>query len=144
MQILYTIFGALAVLCAAAFLISAAAGLRPFSRERLSNKDRRFSWEFAIYVFLAVGFLDVVLSFLNLIGPEEGGWWEWVVGIPFWIINFLCFPLLHLLENTSSGTAILLDVLGVLLSGALFWATAAGFYFGRKATINPPIQQTPP
>jgi hypothetical protein len=52
MQVLYAIVGALAVLCAAAFLISAAAGLRPFSLEHLRNKDKRFSWELAIYVFL--------------------------------------------------------------------------------------------
>jgi len=93
---------------------------------------KKFSWKFATFAFLSIIVLDAVLEFLTLLGPEHESWWEWLIGIPFWLINFPGFPLLHYLRASSDGTVIAILALPVCLLSAFLWSVVAGFFFGHK------------
>ena len=92
---------------------------------------KRFSWQDACIVFFSFPICDVMLWFLA-VGADQEGWWEWLFGVPFWIINFPGFPFIYCLRDSADGKDILIALLASLSFSALIWSVAAGYFFGHK------------
>jgi hypothetical protein len=93
---------------------------------------RNFNWRRAAITHICVLLLDMALETVSLVFFDQKSWWEMIVTVPFWIINFVGLPCVFILRQTSSGTLILALVLSTCLLGALFWAALVGYLFRHE------------
>jgi hypothetical protein len=88
---------------------------------------KRFSRKMAARAFLFLIALDIVLVVLTQALPDTRGM-NWLLGIPWWAINFPGFPLVRLLDGPGFAVAFI----AVPLLSALIWATVAGYVLRRR------------
>jgi hypothetical protein len=88
---------------------------------------KRFSTKMAVRAFLLLMALDIVLLVLTQALPDTSGT-NWLLGIPWWAINFPGFPLVHFLGGPGFAVAFI----AVPLLSALIWSAIAGYVLRRR------------
>jgi hypothetical protein len=88
---------------------------------------KRFSTKMAARVLLAITALDVVLLVLTQALPDTSAT-NWLLGIPWWAINFPGFPLVRFLHGPGFAVAFV----AVPLLSALIWSAIAGYVLRQR------------
>ena len=102
-------------------------------RSALSGKDMHsFNWRRAAITLICVILFDMALETVSLVFFDQASWWEMIVAVPFWIINFVGLPCVFILRQTSNGALILALVLSACVLSALFWSAVVGYLFRHE------------